>query len=104
MFRAEWAGKVAWQVGPGRFPWVGDIPPETERINTLGSGCSRWIIYQQGPHSSGEAVLPAGPEAEITFCCAEAAGAESRLCPAVSLHVPPCASGDSDGAWQASLG
>lgn len=61
------------------MPLDGDSLPETEQISKLGSGYSGWIVYQQGPHSSGEGLLPAGPEAEITFCCAEAAGAGSRL-------------------------
>lgn len=68
---------------------MGDNLPETEQINELGSGYSRWVVNQQGPQSSGEGLLPAGPEAEITFCCAETAGAVSRLQPAVSLCVPP---------------
>lgn len=61
---------------------MGDSLPGTEQINKLGSGYSRWIVYQQGPHSSVQGLLPAGPEAEITFCC------RSRV-RAVSHHMPP---------------
>lgn len=39
-------------------------------------------MYQQGPHLSAKGLLPAGPEAEITFCCRSRVGA-------VSHHMPP---------------
>lgn len=47
------------------------------------------VSISAGFSSSREGLLPAGPEAEITFCCAETAGAQSQLQPAVSLCVPP---------------
>lgn len=68
---------------------MGGSLPEMEHVNERGSGYSRWVVYQQGPHSSSEGLLPAGPEAKITFCCAEPAGAQSGLQPAASLRVPP---------------
>lgn len=72
---------------------MGDSLPGTEGINKLGSGYSRWIVYQQGPHSSVQGLLPAGPEAEITFCC------RSRI-KAVSPHMPPSVPlGTSECAW-----
>lgn len=83
---------------------MGDSLPETEQINKLGSGYSRRIVYQQGPHSSGEGLLPAGPEAEITFCCAETAAVVTAAACCVTSHATLCASGDDECAWQASLG
>lgn len=72
---------------------MADSLPETEQINELGSNFFFYYL-QVGSKSAGysqqhEGLLPAGPEAEITFCCAETAGAESWLQPAAALRMPP---------------
>lgn len=61
-------------------------------------------MYQQGPHLSAKGLLPAGPEAEITFCCRSGVGAVSHhMPPSVPLGSVSVLGGIAEGSWHRAV-